>query len=77
MKLILPWKVVAAGAAVLLLALIVLGLVAADATRGAEWPMICDNAGQCVYATVTPVVWGEATTAAVATWESGRPSPAP
>lgn len=49
------------------------GLMSARAERDA-WPMACDAAG-CVPATATPVVWDEATAAAVATWEAGRVTP--
>lgn len=43
------------------------GIMQARADSDA-WPVTCD-AGQCAYATVTPVVWDAATAAAVATWE--------
>lgn len=62
-------------AAVLLLAvaLIALGTIGGlTQPRADSWPMVCAEDGRCAYATVTPVVWGEATAAAVATWEAGN-----
>lgn len=57
------------------------GLLSARADDGGDaWPVVCaveGDATTCVMATITPVVWGEATAAAVATWEAGRQAPAP
>ena len=48
--------------------------------EGGVWPVVCvveGDAATCVMATITPVVWDAETAAAVATWEAGRPAPAP
>lgn len=78
MKLIIPWKVVVAGAVLLLLALVALTLVTVNATRGDEWPMICVESGECYPATPTPpATWQPATVEAVQTavagWQASRP----
>jgi hypothetical protein len=69
-----PTPRIAAAVLLLCAAIVIIGAIGGLMSARADsdaWPVTCDAAG-CVLATVTPVVWDEATAAAVATWEAGR-----
>lgn len=57
------------------------GILSYRIDGGNVWPTVCAQAAggatTCLYATPTAPVWSAETAAAVATWEAGRPRPAP